>query len=136
MKAEIKGKDKDLLKQLDKRQGVKGGMWKPECIGDTIMGQVLSMVAEVSDKFGKTQVKMILGTEDGAQSVYANWSMQQGLISEKVGVGDTIGIQYKADVPGRGRPMRAFAVVRKGGKGKMMSEALTKVMEADKKVAK
>jgi hypothetical protein len=126
--------DKDLLKQLDGRKGVTGGMWKPEAIGDTLVGQILSMRAEKS-KFDNMQVVLIVGTPDGARTVYANWSLQQGLINERVDVGDTIGIRYTEDVPGRGRPMRAFAVVRKGGKGKAktLNEALTKAMESDKK---
>lgn len=127
-------KDNDLLKQLDGRKGVTGGMWKPEAIGDTIVGQILSMRAEKS-KFDNMQIVLVIGTPDGARTVYCNWSLQQGLINERVDIGDTVGIRYTEDVPGRGRPMRAFAVVRKGGKGKAkkLAEALTKVLESDKK---
>lgn len=119
---------------LDGRKGVTGGMWKPEVIGDTLMGQILSMRAEKS-KFDNMQIVMIVGTPDGARTVYANWSLQQGLINEKVEVGDNIAIRFTELVPGRGRPMRAFAVARKGGKGKgkKLNEALTKVMESDRK---
>lgn len=125
--------ERDLLKQLDGRKGVTGGIWKPAVIGDTIVGQVLSMRAEKGAKYDNLQVVMVIGTPDGARTVYANWSLQQALINEKVNVGDTIGIRYTEDVPGRGRPMRAFAVVRKGGAGKKLADVLTEILEADKK---
>ena len=126
--------DRDLLKQLAGRKGVTGGMWKAEVIGDTLVGQVLSMRAEKS-KFDNMQIVMIVGTPDGARTVYCNWSLQQGLVQEKVDVGDTIAIRHTELVPGRGRPMKAYAVVRKGGKSKAkkLNEALTKVLTTDKK---
>ena len=134
----VSGKDADLLKRLDNRKGVTGGMWKPTNVGDSIVGDVLAMEASEDSKYGKLQLVATIGTPEGAQRVFGNWSMQQGFMNEMVNVGDRIGIQYKGKerVTRKGRPMNCFAVVREGGPGKKLSDVLTELAESDRKVSK
>lgn len=121
----VKGKDADLLKTLDGAQAVTGGMWKGEVVGDSIIGEVLSLKRE-DTQYVDNQVVMILGTPDGAKTVFCNWSLEQGLLNESVNLNDRIGIQFKGEVAaGRGRPMRTYAVRRAGGKGSKASPILT-----------
>lgn len=114
----VAGKLAKLVDAVNDRHGVTGGMWKGEVVGDTVVGEVLAIKREDS-KYRDGQLTMVLSTEEGTKTVWSNWSMEAALLNEGVNVGDMIAIQYKGDVPaGRGRPMKTYAVVRDGGKGK------------------
>jgi len=114
----VKGKLSKLLDDVNARHGVTGGMWKGEVVGDTVVGEVLAIKREDS-KYRDGQLTMVISTDEGTKTVWSNWSMETALLNEGVNVGDVIAIQYKGEVPaGRGRPMKAYAVVRDGGRGK------------------
>lgn len=107
----------ELLKELDARAGVTGGAWKGVVVGDTIVGELLAVKREDS-KYRDGQLTLTVATDDGTQTVWANWSMESALLNIGANIGDRIGLQYKGDVPsGRGRPMKTYAAVREGGRG-------------------
>lgn len=126
------GTDSDIERDLATKSGVTGGSWKPE-IGDRIIGTILSMKREDS-RFKENQLTLVISTEEGAKTVWANFSLEQALFAERVNEGDIIGIERKEDSSfGRGRPMKTFAVARKGGKGKNPHPALTEATATAKK---
>jgi hypothetical protein len=121
----------DLLAQLDGAKAA-GGTWRAEVPGDTLVGEVLSDKVE-EGKYGEQRV-LVIATTDGAQTVFANASLDRALVAEGVEVGDTVGIQFKGGVSvGRGRPMKTFAVRRKGGARTGRSKRLSKAVEEARK---
>ena len=124
-----------LQKQLSEAQGVRGSNWKPE-IGDSTYGTVLSLERR-SSQFRDDQVTMVLGTDEGARTVFCNWSLTQALLGQGVTIGDYIGLERKEDVKmPRGRPMHSFAAVRDGGLGKTPAKCLTEEEKPRRKVKK
>lgn len=84
-------------------------IWKPEVEGDGIGGEIASM-REEDGKFG-AQTVLVLLTESGAFTIYANASLKRGLDDIKAKVGDKIGIVFRGSTTtGRGRPFRLFSV--------------------------
>lgn len=111
--------EKKLLAQLDARK-MSGAIWpgKSPVEGDTIIGEVLSMKEE-KGKFGP-QTVILIGTAEGAKTVFGKTVLDKEIAENKVVVGDQIGIQYKGTAAsGKGRPAQLFAVVKVGkGVGK------------------
>lgn len=104
--------EKKLLAALDKA-GSSGGFWSPQVVGDTILGEILSMKREKGkyQRKGETQLVLVVGNDDGAKTVYCNKPLEGGLDGIKAKVGDTVGIQLKDFVStGKGNPARVFAV--------------------------
>lgn len=117
--------DTKLLDEVGAANAVTGGMWRGEVVGDTIVGEILSMKRE-DGQYADDQLQIILGTEDGAKTLYCNFSLESGLVNTRCAIGDRIAVQFKGDVPvSRGRPMHTYAVVRAGGKGKKAEAILT-----------
>jgi hypothetical protein len=122
---QITGTDKALLDAVNKANAITGGMWVAEVIGDTITGEILAMKRE-DGTYQDDQLNIILSTPEGAKTIYCNWSLESGLRAVNANIGDRIAIQYREDVSiKRGRPMKAYAVVRAGGVGKKAADILT-----------
>lgn len=106
--------EKKILAQLDARK-MSGAIWpgKAPVEGDTIIGEVLSMKEE-KGKFGPQSV-ILIGTNQGAKTVFGKTILDREIAENKVAVGDRIGIQFKGTAPsGKGRPAQLFAVVKLG----------------------
>lgn len=129
-RVKAKGKDEEaLLASLADAQP-SGGMWKPEVLGDQIVGEVLSDKTE-KGKFGDQRV-LILGNADGARTVYANKNLAAALDAQGVKVGDIVGVEFRGTMPvGRGRPMKLYVARRLGGAGKIATRKAKK--RVDKK---
>jgi len=112
----VTGSDAALVAAAGKAQ-VSGSIWKPEVEGDTLVGDVLKIGKE-KGRYGEQTVVVVL-TDGGAVTAYANAPMERGLEENQVKVGDRIAIQYKGSVrTGKGRPCRLFAVVTSKAEGK------------------
>lgn len=108
--------EKKLLDALDK-SAASGGFWSPKVIGDTIIGEVLTMKREKGkyQKKGEKQLVLTLGTSDGAKTVFCNRPLEMALdgLKPKLAVGQIIGVQLKDFVStGKGNPAKVFSVKR------------------------
>ena len=88
---------------------VGGSIWKPKVEGDAIAGEVVTLRDETG-KYGRQTVLSVL-TDSGAYTVYANASLERGLVQGKVKTGSKIAVVFKGRVKtGRGRPFAIYSV--------------------------
>jgi len=117
-KAETVGASKAdaALVKSAKEKEVGSRSWKPELEGDAIVGDVLSYGKGISTRYGEATV-LVLGTPDGAYTVYCNAGLERGLDDLAVTEGDRVAIVFKGKVKTkRGRPFKLFAVEKADGK--------------------